>query len=148
MHTTIHVRMRVAGEPFRLPGFLDDVKSRHGSNPFSFNRIIRMPIPVPDDDLRNWRRRHWGAPHDAFNVAVMAVPGGLAIEFDCREAFPGPVIEKLVSRYENLDFSGIYENDQDFIQTGFSSSRVTRFAQCAGHAMQQPARLVFDRAAA
>ncbi len=50
MYTTIHVRMLVVGEPFHLLGFLTDVKSRHGSNPFSFNRIIRMPIPVPDDD--------------------------------------------------------------------------------------------------
>jgi|GEM_PF-3992465 len=148
MYTTIHVRMLVVGEPFHLLGFLTDVKSRHGSNPFSFNRIIRMPIPVPDDDIRNWRRHHWGTPHDAFNVTVIDGPGELAIEFDCLEAFPEPVIEKLVSRYESLGFSGIYEDDQDFIPIGFSSSRVTRFTQCVNHVLKQQARLVFDRAAA
>ncbi len=107
-----------------------------------------MRNPKEPDDIRNWRRRHWGTPHDAFNVTVIDGPGELAIEFDCLEAFPEPVIEKLLSRYESLDFSGIYDDDQDFIPIGFSSSRVTRFAQCVSHILNQPARLVFDRAAA
>jgi len=148
MYTKIHVRMLVAGGRSDLLCFLDEVKSRHGSNLFSFNRVIRTPIPVPDDDIRNWRRRHWGTPHDAFNVTVVDGPGELAIEFDCMDAFPEPVIAKLLSQYENLNFSGIYQDDRDFIPTGFSCSRVKRSTQCVGHVKNQPARLVFDQAAA
>ncbi|MFZ4702499.1 MAG: hypothetical protein ACOYMG_20840 [Candidatus Methylumidiphilus sp.] len=145
---TVHVRLLVVGNPQNLLCFRDEVKIRDiAYKNFSLDRIIRMPMPVPVSDIRDWRRSNWGSPHDAYNVTLLDGPGELVIEFDCRE-FPYKAIEKLLSRYQTLGFSGIYEDDENHIPVGFSGSRSKRRGKPIGNVVNQPPKLVFDRIAA
>ncbi len=146
---TVHVRLLVVGTPENLFCFGDEVKSRHiPYKYFSLDRIIRTPIPVPASDVRDWRRSNWGSPHDAYNVSLIDGPGELVIEFDCRE-FPCKVIEKLISRYPTLGFSGIYEDDTNHVPVGFSGSRSKRRGKPLGKCtVENQQKLVFDRIAA
>jgi hypothetical protein len=144
---TVHVRMLVVGNPENLLGFLEAVRSRDIPDKcFSLDRIIRTPMPVPANDIRDWRRSNWGSPHDAYNVTLLYGPGELAIEFDCRE-FPGKAIQKLIARHQNLGFSGIYEDGETHASMGFSGSRSKRRRTPFGNAANRLATLIFDRAA-
>jgi hypothetical protein len=144
---TIHVRLLVVGNPENLLDFLQAVRSLDIPDKcFSLDRIIRAPMPVPANDIRDWRRSNWGSPHDAYNVTLLDGPGELAIEFDCWE-FPGKAIQKLIARHQNLGFSGIYEDGETHASMGFSGSRSKR-RKPLGNAVNQPSTmLAFDRAA-
>ena len=99
-----HIRLVALGSPKRLHPFLSEINGWSATGAFSLNCAIPTPMPVPSDDIRAWRRFHWGSPHDAYNATVKVVDEWqIIIEFDCQER-PYNALYTLMARHGYLSY--------------------------------------------
>ena len=59
----------------------------------------------------SWRIKKWGTKWDACNCRTQIDGNVVSFDFDTAYSFPQPIVEKLISMFPNIRFSGVYADE-------------------------------------